>query len=208
MSSSFCAIVPRDLVVVRGPDATSFLQSLVSQDLDPVEVGASAHALLLQPQGKLIVDFFALHREADEWWCVCEGGFGEALAAGLRRFKIRVKVEIEPRPVAALAVRGRAAPDETHGTVVLPVAWNGVPAFDAIGAAADVEAFGDALALPVLDAAAYERRASRPACRAWASTSTRRRSRRKPAWSATRCRSRRAASSARSSCAASTRAGT
>ena len=30
---SFCAPVARDLVVVHGPDATKFLQSLVSQDL-------------------------------------------------------------------------------------------------------------------------------------------------------------------------------
>ena len=34
MSAAFQARVARDLVVVDGPDATSFLQSLVSQDLD------------------------------------------------------------------------------------------------------------------------------------------------------------------------------
>ena len=36
-------------------------RACVSQDLDPVAVGASAHSLLLQPQGKLLVDFYALH---------------------------------------------------------------------------------------------------------------------------------------------------
>jgi folate-binding protein YgfZ len=102
--------IDRDLVVVRGRDATSFLQSLVSQDLDALAVGTSAHSLLLQPQGKLIVDFFALHRADDEWWCLCERGFGALLADGLARFKIRVKVEIEQRETSAVAVLGDSAP--------------------------------------------------------------------------------------------------
>ena len=41
MAPTVLARVDRDLVVVAGPDATSFLQSLVSQDLDPVAVGES-----------------------------------------------------------------------------------------------------------------------------------------------------------------------
>ena len=42
----------RDLVRVVGPDALTFLQSLVSQDLDGTAVGETRHSLLLQPQGK------------------------------------------------------------------------------------------------------------------------------------------------------------
>src|SRR6186997_2027035 len=93
MTETFQARVPRDLVVVSGPDATTFLQSLVSQDLDPVVVGQSVHTLLLHPQGKLLVDFYAVRSDDDMWSCVSEGGFGTALADGLRRFKIRVKVD-------------------------------------------------------------------------------------------------------------------
>src|SRR5262249_4595598 len=80
LPTSFVADVDRDLVVVRGPDATSFLQSLLSQDLDDVAVGGSVHTLLLQPQGKLLVDLYARRVADDEWWCVCEGGFGGELA--------------------------------------------------------------------------------------------------------------------------------
>ena len=53
VGSSVVARVARDVVAVWGPDATTFLQSLLSQDLDPVAVGGSAHALLLEPKGKL-----------------------------------------------------------------------------------------------------------------------------------------------------------
>jgi folate-binding protein YgfZ len=157
MTSAFCSLVARDLVVVRGPDATTFLQSLVSQDLDAMPVGASRHSLLLQPQGKLVVDFSLAHAEPDVWWCVTEGGFGSALAEGLRRFKIRVKVEIETRTVAALAVRGQEPPADTDGVQTLLVAWGGVPAFDAIGPEAAVNALRDRLGLPVVDGAGYER---------------------------------------------------
>ena len=48
------------VVAVHGPDASSFLQSLLSQDLDPIAVGDGAPALLLQPQGKLIATLYAL----------------------------------------------------------------------------------------------------------------------------------------------------
>jgi tRNA-modifying protein YgfZ len=157
MSDAFCSSVDRDLVIVDGPDATSFLQSLVSQDLDPVDVGASAYSLLLQPQGKLLADF-SIHRHGhEEWWCICEGGFGPVLADGLSRFKIRVEAEIERRPVAALAVRGQAAPADPRGVVIVAVSWRDVPAYDAIGPPEVVDAFRDALALPVADHATYER---------------------------------------------------
>ncbi len=154
---AFCAPVDRDLVVVRGPDATSFLQSLVSQDLDPVAVGASASSLLLQPQGKVLVSFTIGHHDGDEWWCVCEGGFGPVLTDGLNRFKIRVKVDVEPRATAALAVRGAAMPEHHPDLTVIPVAWNGLPAYDVLGTPYAVDASRDALGLPVLDADGYER---------------------------------------------------
>src|SRR5262249_26555999 len=154
----FAAVIERDLVVVRGPDATSFLQSLVSQDLDAVPVGASAHALLLQPQGKLIVDFNTLHRGDDEWWCVVESGFGAALADGLNRFKIRVKVEIEMRALSVFAVRDQVPPDDTHGADVVGVSWNGRPAYDALAFdARAVNELRNAIDVPVVSTAEYER---------------------------------------------------
>lgn len=92
---------PWGLVVVSGPDATSFLQSIVSQDLDPVGVGETVPSLLLQPQGKLEVAFRATLRargdDGDTWWLDTEPQMAERLAAGLARFKIRVKAEIDDR---------------------------------------------------------------------------------------------------------------
>jgi tRNA-modifying protein YgfZ len=156
MTPPFVAPVARDVVAVRGPDATSFLQSLVSQDLDAIAVGASAHSLLLQPQGKLVVDFFVHRVAADEWWCVCEGGFGEVLAAGLNRFKIRVKVEIESPAMSALAVRGHQEPIAVEGALWVAVEWAGAPAYDVVGKPDVVEVVRASLALPELNGEQYE----------------------------------------------------
>jgi len=137
MGEAVFARIDRDLVVVSGPDATTFLQSLLSQDLDPVAVGETAHALFLEPRGKLVADLRVKHVADDEWWCVCESGVGAALASGLNRFKIRVKVEIEERPVVALAVRGadaHALDFERDGADV-GVDWPGQPGFELLGSA-------------------------------------------------------------------------
>jgi folate-binding protein YgfZ len=104
----------------------------------------------------LLVDFYAAHVEPDTWWCVCEGGFGDALESGLSRFKIRVKADVRQVPVAALAIRGmqpEAAPD----VQLVAVDWGGGLAFDAIGSEAAIAALSDRVDVPLLDADAYER---------------------------------------------------
>ncbi|HTD50817.1 MAG TPA: hypothetical protein VK771_09465 [Acidimicrobiia bacterium] len=138
MSQTLLCRVQRDAVFVTGPDATSFLQSLLSQDLDPVAVGDSTHALLLAPQGKLVVDLHAVHTRDEQWCCVCEAGFGATLADGLNRFRIRVDVDIESRSphTDAVALRGPdasallasvAVPD---GVIVARTDWPTGPGLD------------------------------------------------------------------------------
>jgi tRNA-modifying protein YgfZ len=86
----------RGAVLVEGPEALKFLQSLLSQDIDALADGQGTHALLLQPQGKLDTDLRLL-RVGDAAWLDCEVGRGEALVASLRRFKIRIKAELTDR---------------------------------------------------------------------------------------------------------------
>jgi hypothetical protein len=86
----------RGFVVVRGPDAFSFLQALVSADLDGIADGEAVPSLLLSPQGKLDVAFRLL-RVGDDAWLDCDPGLGAQLAASLTRFRIRVDAEIDDR---------------------------------------------------------------------------------------------------------------
>lgn len=138
---------PWGLVAVRGPDATSFLQALVSQDLEPVGEGETVAALLLHPQGKLDVAFRATRLPADRgdtWWLDTDADHGPRLAARLASYRIRVKVDVEDRTAAtALAsVVGQAwAGPVPDTTIAIPTTWGDDPGTDVIGDTEAVRAF-------------------------------------------------------------------
>lgn len=110
---SFWCEYPRDVLRVSGPDAASYLQGQVSQDLRPLAVGGSAWTFVLQPTGRIDVLARVWRTADDEFALDTDSGFGEVLAARLNRFRIRVKADIEPLAWRCLAVRGdgAAAPD-------------------------------------------------------------------------------------------------
>src|SRR6266516_6754281 len=154
----------RGAVLVSGPDAWSYLQSIVSADLDAVGDGEGVHSLLLTPQGKLDVDFRLL-RVGDEAWLDCDPGFGEQLAGSLNRFRIRVQCDVTDRSGSwgSLAVRGPEAggfavaldvalPAAQHAhvpwedAVVVRVPWPGGDGFDVVGPPVTVGNAADRLA--------------------------------------------------------------
>jgi folate-binding protein YgfZ len=125
--------LPRDVLRAAGPDAVSFLQGQLSQDVAALAVGASAWSFLLQPQGKVDA-LVRVTRTADDAMVIdVDAGWGEAVLARLNRFKLRVKADIEPVPWSCLAVRGT----EPAGAVV------GAPAFGTGG-----DLLGDDIAVP------------------------------------------------------------
>ncbi len=144
----------RDAVVVTGADTFSFLQSLVSQDVEGLADGAVVSSLLLTPKGK-VDSWFRLVRVGDDALLDCEAGFGDALRTSLERFKLRVKVEISvpDEPWGMVAVRGVDVVDVPPSCQVLPVDWSGGTGVDVIGPRTDLLQLGVA----GLDADAYER---------------------------------------------------
>ena len=83
----------RDVVVVDGPDAQSYLQSQVSQDLTGMKVGEQRWSFVLEPTGK-IASLARISKTTDERFELdTDEGFGEALLARVNRFKIRIKAE-------------------------------------------------------------------------------------------------------------------
>jgi folate-binding protein YgfZ len=121
----------RGFVVVTGPEAFSFLQALVSADLEPLADGEATHSLLLSPQGKLDVDF-RLVRVDDEAWLDCDPGFGEQLASSLSRFRLRVQADVIDRTgeFGMLSrIGGGEAPPVADAVRRIPTAWG----FDLVG---------------------------------------------------------------------------
>ncbi len=103
------AWVERDFVSVAGPAAVAFLQGQCSQDVAALAVGASAWTWVLQPQGK-VEALCRVTRVADDAMVLdTDGGWGDALAIRLNRFKLRIKADIEPLAWRCLALRGPGA---------------------------------------------------------------------------------------------------
>ena len=95
----------RDVVLVRGPDAVAYLQGQLSQDVAALEPGGSAFSFLLQPQGKVDA-WLRITRLADDQFALdVDAGWGDAVVARLRRFLLRVKVDIDPVDWSVAVVR-------------------------------------------------------------------------------------------------------
>jgi tRNA-modifying protein YgfZ len=117
-SAPFWVAVPRDAVQLSGPDAASYLQGQVSQELRPLAVGASRWTLLLQPNGRVEV-LARIWRTDDEVFVLdTDAGFGGELLARINRFKIRVKADVEPLSWTGIAVRGTDGGSPPAGAVV------------------------------------------------------------------------------------------
>jgi folate-binding protein YgfZ len=141
----------RGFVTVTGPDTFSFLQAIVSADLDPLADGDAVHSLLLAPQGKLDVDFRLLRVGPEEAWLDCAPGLGAQLAASLTRFRIRVKADIVDR-TGELGMMSRIGPADDavpvpDGVHRIDTTWG----FDLLGPRDALPAVG-----PVVDPVAYE----------------------------------------------------
>jgi folate-binding protein YgfZ len=115
----------RDVVTVSGPDAVSYLQGQLSQDVAGLEIGGSAWSFVLQPQGK-VDTWMRVDRAAPETFRLdTDAGAGEGLVARLERFKLRTKVDVElAADVPVLAVRGAEVLDG------VPCGWPGVVGSD------------------------------------------------------------------------------
>ena len=95
MSKPFYTQLPnRDLVRIEGDDRKSFLQGLVSNDLEKVAPGILLYACLLTPQGKFLHDFFVAE-ENDVLLLDCEGGArARDLYDRLLKYRLRSKVQL------------------------------------------------------------------------------------------------------------------
>lgn len=106
----------RDVLIVDGPDAASYLQGQISQNAEGLAVGATSWTLLLQPQGKVDA-WLRMYRAADDRFLLdVDAGHGAMAKERLERFKLRVDATIELVTVPALALRG---PESTEAAAAI-----------------------------------------------------------------------------------------
>jgi folate-binding protein YgfZ len=88
------ALLPgRNVLEIAGDDRKSFLQGLVTNDVEGLAGGDGRFAGLLSPQGKILFDFFVVAREAS-FLIDCPSAISADLAKRLTLYRLRAKVTI------------------------------------------------------------------------------------------------------------------
>jgi folate-binding protein YgfZ len=145
------ARITRDVVTVSGPDAATYLQGQLSQDVAGLAVGDAAWSFVLQPQGK-VSTWMRVDRAGPETFRLdTDPGAGEGLVARLERFKLRTKVSfVLDGAVPVLAVRGAEVLDG------VPCGWPGVVGSDVFDPDPSVLPSDLPVGAVEVDAAAFE----------------------------------------------------
>ncbi|HEY3542228.1 MAG TPA: hypothetical protein VGK79_06770 [Gaiellaceae bacterium] len=89
------AIRPRAFVRVAGPDARDYLQRMVSNDVEALQVGNACPALLLTAKARVIAPLVVWRRGEDDFLLLTEPELGEAVRALLTRMRLRARCEID-----------------------------------------------------------------------------------------------------------------
>jgi folate-binding protein YgfZ len=88
----------RGVVQVSGDDARKYLNGLFTTDVTRLHPGEARFGALLQPQGKIIVDFLVLQAPSDageRFLLDCPRTLAQTLTERLGLYKLRAKVAIE-----------------------------------------------------------------------------------------------------------------
>lgn len=99
-----------------GPDAASYLERMVSNEVASLAVGDARDALLLTPKARIVAPIVVWRRGEDDFLLLTEPGLGEVVTATLLRARLRARCEI--------------GPEEHRATVVLGTADGGIPCAD------------------------------------------------------------------------------
>jgi len=102
-SPLFAPLVSRAVIAVEGPDWRTFLQGLLTQDVEGQAVGTLRFGGLLTPQGRLLYDLFILAGETGCWLDVAVA-HRDALIQRLTLYRLRAKVTISASPITVAAL--------------------------------------------------------------------------------------------------------
>src|SRR5205085_12323177 len=93
----FVVLEDRGVLAVSGPDRRSFLQGLVSNDVEKVAADRAVYAAFLTAQGKYLHDFIMIDAD-DAIWLDVEAARLTDLKRRLAIYRLRAKAEIAERP--------------------------------------------------------------------------------------------------------------
>jgi tRNA-modifying protein YgfZ len=83
----------RSIIAIKGVEARSFLQGLISNDMAACAPGKGIYAALLTPQGKILFEFFVTEHD-DRFLLDCAAVRAPELAKRLTFYRLRAKIDI------------------------------------------------------------------------------------------------------------------
>ena len=93
-SKAFVILEDRGVISVVGDETSSFLQGLISNDIEKVDSTTAIYATLLTAQGKFLHDFFIAQGPDGGILIDCEGDRRADLLRRLTMYRLRAKVEL------------------------------------------------------------------------------------------------------------------
>ncbi len=121
----------RRVVQIAGPDATSFLQNLVTNDVKD-EAQGLIYAALLTPQGKYLADFFLLRRD-EAWLMDVHADQAADVYRRLSLYKLRANVTLEQTGLQVWQIwDGAGEADPRHSALGARVIADQAPDFASI----------------------------------------------------------------------------
>jgi folate-binding protein YgfZ len=124
---------PRSFVAVRGPEAASYLNRMVSNEVEALAVGESCEALLLTPKARIVAPLRAWRRADDDFLLLTEPEAGERLLRELLRSRFAAKCEIALEEHRSVVVLGAEEFVLNQHQVVVNLDY-GVPAVELVDA--------------------------------------------------------------------------
>ena len=94
---SLISLSDRSIIAVSGADRHTFLQGLITQDIKRLSPEQPLYACLLNPQGKVLFDFF-LYEQGEEILLDVWSAWQEELQKRLKMYKLRADVEVATKP--------------------------------------------------------------------------------------------------------------
>ena len=88
------AIRDRAFVRVAGPDACDYLQRMVSNDVEALQVGDACPALLLTAKARIVAPVVVWRRGDEDFLVLTEPELGEPVRGLLTRMRLRARCEI------------------------------------------------------------------------------------------------------------------
>ena len=92
--NSIIILKDRDIISISGSDSASFLQNIITNDIDKLNESNSLYSALLTPQGKYLHDFFILKHEKN-YLIDCESEAAENLLSCFQKYKLNANIEFK-----------------------------------------------------------------------------------------------------------------